>query len=387
MSLIERLGAGEFEFGLTVAQATFYRLERALGGAFFRRPPPRIAEPRLLNLGCGPHIFEGWVNADDYAFKRALREQAFRPNWRLDLTRPWNCPADHWDGVFTEHVLEHVSYSEAISALRECLRTMKPGAWLRISVPDVQHLRRFLPGAAGQARVRADPPSGGGDLVPHPDAPAPLGMGRRPDDAGVDRDRLCGGERRVVRASGPIRGCCATIRTRRTKASTSRRASRERAGPRVRRALGRRSAAAEGAAPDRQPRHGRRGGVADRAACGTGAAEGGLRQRRHPGDRRTAGRARRRGDARSARRSITCAFGRASLPAFAAGFRRILTDGGYDAIHDHQDHASGWHYLIGSGAAAGGPDHPRPQPGLPDPQQLRRHRAAPADRPGRASGW
>ena len=42
-------------------------------------------------------------------------------------------------------------------------------------------------------------------------------------------------------------------------------------------------------------------------------------------------------------------FGRSSLPRFAAGFRRILRDGGYDAIHDHQDHASGWHYLIGVG--------------------------------------
>ena len=42
-------------------------------------------------------------------------------------------------------------------------------------------------------------------------------------------------------------------------------------------------------------------------------------------------------------------FGRGSLPAFASGFRRILRDGGYDAMHDHQDHASGWHYLIGAG--------------------------------------
>jgi glycosyltransferase involved in cell wall biosynthesis len=42
-------------------------------------------------------------------------------------------------------------------------------------------------------------------------------------------------------------------------------------------------------------------------------------------------------------------FGRWRLPAFARGLRRILRDGGYDAIHDHQDHASGWHYLIGHG--------------------------------------
>ena len=42
-------------------------------------------------------------------------------------------------------------------------------------------------------------------------------------------------------------------------------------------------------------------------------------------------------------------YGRRSLPAFASGFRRLLREGGYDAIHDHQDHASGWHYLIGAG--------------------------------------
>jgi len=43
-------------------------------------------------------------------------------------------------------------------------------------------------------------------------------------------------------------------------------------------------------------------------------------------------------------------FGRNCLPGFAAGFRGILRDGGYDAIHDHQDHASGWHFLVGGGA-------------------------------------
>jgi predicted SAM-dependent methyltransferase len=159
MSLVDRLSAGEFEFGLSVAQATFYRLERALGGAFFRRPPPEAGEPRLLNLGCGPHIFEGWVNADDYAFKRGLREAAFRPNWRLDITRPWNCPADHWDGVFTEHVLEHVSYSEAIFVMRECLRTMKRGACLRISVPDVRTYVDFYEGRLSRPQFAP---------IPHP---------------------------------------------------------------------------------------------------------------------------------------------------------------------------------------------------------------------------
>ena len=42
-------------------------------------------------------------------------------------------------------------------------------------------------------------------------------------------------------------------------------------------------------------------------------------------------------------------FSRRSLPQFAAGFRRLLRTGGYAALHDHQDHASGWHYAIGAG--------------------------------------
>jgi glycosyltransferase involved in cell wall biosynthesis len=42
-------------------------------------------------------------------------------------------------------------------------------------------------------------------------------------------------------------------------------------------------------------------------------------------------------------------YGRDDLPAFALGFRRLLREGGYDALHDHQDHASGWHFLIGQG--------------------------------------
>lgn len=42
-------------------------------------------------------------------------------------------------------------------------------------------------------------------------------------------------------------------------------------------------------------------------------------------------------------------FGRDNLLAFTRGFRRILSADGYDVLHDHQDHASGWHYLLGRG--------------------------------------
>ena len=42
-------------------------------------------------------------------------------------------------------------------------------------------------------------------------------------------------------------------------------------------------------------------------------------------------------------------YGRAHLPRFATEFRRVLREGRYDAFHDHQDYASGWHFLMGEG--------------------------------------
>lgn len=43
-------------------------------------------------------------------------------------------------------------------------------------------------------------------------------------------------------------------------------------------------------------------------------------------------------------------YGRTHLPRFAKQFRRMLREGRYDAVHDHQDYASGWHFLLGAGA-------------------------------------
>ena len=43
-------------------------------------------------------------------------------------------------------------------------------------------------------------------------------------------------------------------------------------------------------------------------------------------------------------------YGRADIGTFVRGFRRILRRGSYDAVHDHQDYASGWHFLMGAGA-------------------------------------
>jgi predicted SAM-dependent methyltransferase len=109
-----------------------------------RRPPATASRERLCNLGCGASFFEGWVNADFYQLRVW---KAPRDLWMVDLRYPLRCDSDYWDGVFCEHALEHLDPVEAIALLREILRTLKPGARLRLSVPD---LRRYVRHYLGQ---------------------------------------------------------------------------------------------------------------------------------------------------------------------------------------------------------------------------------------------
>jgi predicted SAM-dependent methyltransferase len=155
--LAGRLAARAFEFNISVPQSVYYTVERRLCHLFFRRSPPAPQNPNLLNLGCGPHIYPGWVNADDYAPKRRLRERAFKPDWMLDITRPWRCPDDYWDGIFSQHVIEHVSYSAAVGVFKECYRTLKPGAWMRVCVPDLAKYVRYYRGEIGDDRLFSFP--------------------------------------------------------------------------------------------------------------------------------------------------------------------------------------------------------------------------------------
>jgi len=132
-----------------------------LGDRLLRRPPPEIRTPggaRLLHLGCGARRFAGWVNADFYRLTQLLARRD-APDWMLDLTRPFPCPDDHWDGVFLEHVNEHLSYGANLALLQEVLRTLRPGGLLRLAVPSLQRylawetLRREEPKMARYASL------------------------------------------------------------------------------------------------------------------------------------------------------------------------------------------------------------------------------------------
>lgn len=99
----------------------------------------------LLNLGCGQSYFENWINADFFKGLRFWKKNN-RPDWMLDLRYPLQCDDNIWDGVFTEHTLEHLYPNQVMQLLKELYRTIKPGAWLRITVPDLKQYVRYYNG-------------------------------------------------------------------------------------------------------------------------------------------------------------------------------------------------------------------------------------------------
>lgn len=137
--------------GLTLLDARFtsfhasikgmvaFEMKSCLGRLLLNRKPPLFKDrPNLLNVGCAVTTFHDWVNADFFGLGFLLGKRQEHLNWMLDVRYPLNCLPDVWDGVFCEHTLEHLYPLHVFNFLKELHRTMKPGAWLRLSVPDLE---------------------------------------------------------------------------------------------------------------------------------------------------------------------------------------------------------------------------------------------------------
>jgi predicted SAM-dependent methyltransferase len=88
---------------------------------------------RRINIGCGGYGHAGWLNCD---FDPLGRDYLF-----VDASRPLPFPDACADFIFTEHMIEHLTLSDAQGFLGECARVLKPGGRIRVAMPD---LDRFL---------------------------------------------------------------------------------------------------------------------------------------------------------------------------------------------------------------------------------------------------
>jgi predicted SAM-dependent methyltransferase len=88
--------------------------------------------PVFLNLGSGPRGVADahWVNVDGFTDRNV--------HFLLDFSRPLPFADESFDGVFCEHVLEHLSEDDGLAVAREMNRILRPGGSARIVVPDAE---------------------------------------------------------------------------------------------------------------------------------------------------------------------------------------------------------------------------------------------------------
>lgn len=55
----------------------------------------------------------------------------------LDATKPLPFDDNSFDYVYSEHMIEHISWADGQSMLKECRRILKPGGTIRIATPDL----------------------------------------------------------------------------------------------------------------------------------------------------------------------------------------------------------------------------------------------------------
>lgn len=112
----------------SISEAIAFETKSFVGRLFAR--PLRIDASTLnyLNLGAAGDHFKYFVSLD-FFFSGA--------DYGADLRYPLLIDDAVFDGIFTEHTLEHLNYGQVARVLTECFRILKPGGRIRVIVPDL----------------------------------------------------------------------------------------------------------------------------------------------------------------------------------------------------------------------------------------------------------
>jgi predicted SAM-dependent methyltransferase len=93
------------------------------------------SQVRKLHLGCGWNLLPDWLNTDHIPERRGALY--------LDARRSFFFSDETFDYIFSEHMIEHMSYHDGLNMLTECHRILKRWGKIRISTPDLAFLIRL----------------------------------------------------------------------------------------------------------------------------------------------------------------------------------------------------------------------------------------------------
>lgn len=125
---------------------------------FFKRSDTIVGLVRdirkLLRI---PHIFLRPIFVNSYLKKNHIKKLQIgaghrgRSSWLcsdinptlgkiiyLNAARPLPFEDKIFDYIFSEHMIEHISYKQGVELLQECCRIIRPGGKIRITTPDLE---------------------------------------------------------------------------------------------------------------------------------------------------------------------------------------------------------------------------------------------------------
>lgn len=134
----------DHQFGSTTYQRTakslvVFEIKSWLGRALYKSR--RTPQKDYLQIGCGPNKHEKFENLDFYSFRHRHHQVT-----RHDLRWPLPYPDHSFNGVYTEHCLEHLHPNEVFKVLSEARRVLKPGGVFRCAVPDLEKYINYYVG-------------------------------------------------------------------------------------------------------------------------------------------------------------------------------------------------------------------------------------------------
>ncbi|MEM8484957.1 MAG: methyltransferase domain-containing protein [Bacteroidota bacterium] len=94
-----------------------------------QEPVPR------LHLGSADNYLAGWLNTDlmpHNGYGDAGQAYVF-----MDAAKPFPLPDNAFLYVYTEHMIEHLSWIKGARMLTECARVLQPGGKIRIATPNL----------------------------------------------------------------------------------------------------------------------------------------------------------------------------------------------------------------------------------------------------------
>lgn len=87
---------------------------------------------RKIQIGAGPTRHEGWLNTTLQPIKPGIVH--------LNATKPFPIPGNVFDYVFSEHMIEHLTFEDGQIFLEESYRILKSQGKIRIATPDLAQI-------------------------------------------------------------------------------------------------------------------------------------------------------------------------------------------------------------------------------------------------------